>query len=57
MGFGIMKKIFNLVITIGKVEEFYKIYGKFSKEMESELAQIIQENDMTKFTYTISNLK
>ncbi|PKY53695.1 hypothetical protein RhiirA4_472057 [Rhizophagus irregularis] len=54
-GFGIMKKVLNLAITTGRVEELYEIYEKFSKELESEMAQTVQGNDVTEFAHTISN--
>ncbi|CAB5383719.1 unnamed protein product [Rhizophagus irregularis] len=54
-GFGIMKKVLNLAITTGRVEELYEIHEKFSKELESEMAQTVQGNDVTEFAHTISN--
>jgi hypothetical protein len=54
-GFGIMKKILNLAIATGRVEELYEIHEKLGKEMEGKLAQIVQKNDVTEFAHTISN--
>lgn len=50
-GFGIMKKVLNLAITTGRVEELYEIHEKFSKELESEMAQTVQGNDVTEFAH------
>ena len=54
-GFGIMKKILNLAIATGRAEELYEIHENLGKEMEGELAQIVQGNDVTEFARTISN--
>ena len=54
-GFGIMKKVLNLAIATGRVEELYEIHEKLSKDLESEMAQTVQENDVIEFAHTISN--
>ena len=51
-----MKKILNLAITTGRIEELYEIYEKLGKEIECELVQIVQGNNVMEFAYTISNL-
>src|SRR5579871_2958811 len=54
-GFGIMKKVLNLAIATGRVDELYEIHEKLSKELESEMAQTVQGNDVIEFARTISN--
>lgn len=54
-GFGIMKKVLNLAIATGRVEELYEIHEKLGKELESEMAQTVQGNNMAEFARTISN--
>src|SRR5438876_1435985 len=54
-GFGMMKKTLNLAIETGRVEELYEIHERLAKELESEMTQIVQGNNLTKFACTISN--
>ncbi|CAG8515177.1 16230_t:CDS:2 [Funneliformis mosseae] len=39
----------GFAIETGRIEEFYKIYDKLIKEMESKVTQIIQDNEITEF--------
>ncbi|RGB31656.1 hypothetical protein C1646_763805 [Rhizophagus diaphanus] len=55
-GFGIMKKILNLAIAAGRIDEFYEIYAKFAKEIEDEISeQVISGGNYNDFANTISN--
>lgn len=54
-GFGIMKKTLNLAIVTGRIDELCEIHEKLAKEMESEVAQIVQGDNITEFAHTISN--
>jgi len=51
-----MKKVLNLAIATGRVKELYEMHEKLNKELESEMAQTVQENDVIEFAHTISNL-
>jgi hypothetical protein len=50
-----MKKTLNLAIETGRIEELNEIHEKLAREMESDMAQIVQGNDITEFSCTISN--
>ncbi|RGB24468.1 hypothetical protein C1646_804399 [Rhizophagus diaphanus] len=50
-----MKKTLDLVIETGRIEELYELHENLTKELESEMVQIVQGDHNTEFAQTISN--
>ncbi|KAF0496969.1 protein far1-related sequence 11-like [Gigaspora margarita] len=52
-----MKKILNLAIATGRIEELYAIHKGFVSKIKNEvLSQVRCDDNITEFTLTINNL-